>query len=319
MRAEVYPLKRPEEMGVQSGAIAGAIKAIREEHGLILHSFLMLRRGALIHEEYFRDGEAGRLHPLYSVSKSFLSTAVGLAQAEGALCVDDPLFDFFPEHQALCDSDWKRAIALSHLLMMGSGFENNEERIFKGKVDLLKTALAQPVAHAPGTVFNYYTLGSYLISAAFQRVKPEGIHAYLKRKLFAPMQIAKSRWYKSSEGIDFGGFGLLLSAYDMTKLGQLYLQRGSWEGQQLLPEAWVREASARQIDNRPHGCTDWEQGYGYQFWRNSFGGFRADGMYGQYIIVLPGQEAVIVMTSKHDSMQVPMTVIREVLLPGVSE
>jgi len=318
MRAEVYPVKTPEEMGVRGEAVKGAINAIREEHKLDLHSFLMLRRGSLIHEEYFRQGEPERLHPLYSVSKSFLSTAVGLAQAEGALDINDPLYGFFPEHKALCDSDWKREVTLRHLLMMGSGFENNEGRIFDGKADFLRNALGEPILHAPGTVFNYYTLGSYLVSAAFQRVKPEGIHACLKRKLFAPMRIAKSRWGKSPEGIYWGGFGLSLSAYDMTKLGQLYLQGGRWEGQQLLPEAWVRDAASKQIDNGSDPRSDWSQGYGYQFWRNCFGGFRADGMFGQYIIVLPEQEAVIVMTSKLDNMQIPLDVIRETLLPGIS-
>ncbi|MCL1795458.1 MAG: beta-lactamase family protein [Clostridia bacterium] len=319
MRAEVYPVKTPEAMGVRSLAIDGAIKSIREEHGLELHSFLMLRGGALIHESYFRDNEAERLHTLYSVSKSFMSTAVGLAQAEGALCLDDLLYGFFPEHAALCDSERKRRVTLRHMLMMSGGFENNEVRIFGNKTDLLKNALSQPVIHEPGTVFNYYTLGSYLLSAAFQRVRPEGIHAYLKRKLFAPMQITRSRWSKSSEKIDLGGFGLSLSAYDMTKLGQLYLQNGNWEGQQLLPQSWAREATAKQMDNdRPEASADWRKGYGYQFWRNGFGGFRADGMFGQYIVVLPEKEAVIVMTGNLNDMQIPLCAVAEILLRGTS-
>lgn len=314
MRAEVYETKKPEAMGVPGEAIEKTIRAIRGEHGLDLHSFLMLRGGKLIHEAYFRPGEPSKLHVMHSVSKSFLSTAIGLAQAQGALSIDDRLYDFFPEHKALCDSDFKRSVTLRHLLMMGSGFENREMEIFRGKNDLVRNALSAPILHEPGTVFNYYTLGSYLLSAAFQKVLPEGVHLYLKRKVFAPLQIRHSRWNKCPQGIDFGGFGLYLSAYDMTKLGQLYLQNGSWEGQQLLPEAWVRDATAKQIGNE-NPNVDWRQGYGYQFWRNAMGGFRADGMQGQYIIVLPEKDAVIVMTSKLNPMQIPLTAIAESLLP----
>lgn len=318
MRATVYYAKKPEAMGIPSAAIESTIKQIRSKQEL--HSFLLLRSGNLLWEEYFRANEAEKLHSLYSVSKSFLSTAIGLAQAEGALQIEDRLFDYFPEYKSYCDCDWKHEIKLKHLLMMGSGFENNEQTIFSQKtVDLVSAALMQPMLHQPGTVFCYYTLGSYLLSAAFQKAKPEGIHTYLKRKLFAPMQIEKSRWAKCKNGIPFGGFGLSLSSYDMTKLGQLYLQKGSWEGQQLLPADWVHAATLKQIENYTTGSPnpDWKSGYGYQFWCNAMGGFRADGMYGQYIIVLPAHDIVIVMTSHLKDMQAPLNSIANVLLPTV--
>lgn len=317
-RKEVYPVLSPVEKGVSAKAISEAIESIRAEHGLELHSFLMLREGSLIWEEYFRDGEANRAHPLYSVSKSFLSTAIGLSEAQGLLSLDDTLYSYFPEHEALCDGEAKRRIKLKHLLMMGSGFENNEEVIFRDKGSLVENALRQPVIHEPGTVFNYYTLGSYLLSAVFQKVNPEGIHAYLKRKVFGPMDFGKSLWSKDKSGIPMGGFGLSLTAYDMTKLGQLYLRNGLWEGQRLLPVSYVEAATRAQIDNSPANRTpDWQAGYGYQFWRNSFGGFRADGMFGQYIVVLPDYDAVIVMTSHLNDMQLPLTILKEKLLPGI--
>lgn len=319
MRREVYPVAKPEDMGVSSAAIKAVINGIRTENQQELHSFLMLRRGALIWEEYFREGEAGKTHSLYSVSKSFTATAIGIAQAQGLLSVEDKLYDFFPEHGALRDSPQKADISLKHLLMMGSGFENNEGAIFGQRKGFVEAALAQPVIHTPGKVFNYYTLGTYLVSAAFSRMNPEGIHAYLKRKLFAPMDFGASNWQKDENGVPMGGFGLKLTAYDMTKLGQLYLQNGLWEGQQLVPAAYVKAATRRQIDNRPQNNTpDWQAGYGYQFWRNAFGGFRADGMWGQYIVVLPEKEAVIVMTSHLRDMQAPLTLLGERLLPGIS-
>jgi len=320
MRINAYPVVRAEELGVAPDAVKAAIAEIRETHGLELHSFLMLRRGALIWEEYFRNGEEPRLHALYSVSKSFCSTAIGLAQAQGLLSVDDKLYDFFPEHARLCDSDYKREVTLAHLLMMGSGFENNEGKIFSKDADaMLEAALSMPIVHKPGTVFDYYTLGTYLLSVAFSKVCPEGIHAYLRRKLFGPMGFGKSKWDMDSKKTPMGGFGLHLTAYDLSRLGQLYLQKGCWEGQRLLPESYAAAATSGQISNanHPSGNPDWTSGYGYQFWRNRMGGFRADGMYGQYIIVLPEKEAVIVMTSHLKDMQMPLTAIETMLYPEI--
>lgn len=320
MRVNAYRTALPEDLDVSSEAIRQTIRDIRETHGLSLHSFLMLRRGVLLWEEYFRDGEAERLHVLHSVSKSFASTAVGIAQAQGLLSLDDRLYDYFPEHAALCDSEYKNAITLRHMLMMGSGFENNEEKLFQ-EDDLVKAALSQPVLHKPGTVFDYYTLGTYLVSAAFSRVYPRGIHAYLRDKLFAPMGFGGSCWNVDNEGVPMGGFGLYLTAYDLTRLGQLYLQEGVWEGQRLLPASYAREATAKQISNHNHpsGNIDWTAGYGYQFWRNSMGGYRADGMHGQYIVVLPEKQAVIVMTSCLENMQIPLTAVAAHLLPAIAD
>ena len=318
---KAYPIAAPEDRGVPSGAIRNAIREIRETYGLNLHSFLMVRDGALIWEEYFRVGEKDRLHVLHSVSKSFCSTAIGLAQAQGLLSIEDKLYDFFPEYSDLCDSDGKRSVALKHLLMMGSGFENREGEIFGNMAgDIVKPALALPVIHEPGTVFNYYTLGTYLLSVVFSKVCPEGIHAYLRRKLFNPMGFGASHWDADKSNVPMGGFGLYLTAYDMTRLGVLYLQKGVWEGQRLVPEQYVETASSKQICNANHssGNPDWTAGYGYQFWRNKMGGFRADGMYGQYIIVLPEKNAVIVMTSHLDDMQKPLTAVETLLLPEIA-
>ncbi|MCL2057030.1 MAG: beta-lactamase family protein [Oscillospiraceae bacterium] len=321
MRKNPYPVATPEELGVSSEAITRTISEIRETHGLELHSFLMLRKGRLIREEYFREGESSRLHVLHSVSKSFCSTALGMAQAQGLLSLEDKLYDFFPEHADLCDSDYKRGVTVAHLLMMGSGFENNEQELFGQATfgDIVKAALSQKIIHKPGTVFDYYTLGTYLTSAVFSRVCPQGIHSYLRGKLFAPMGFGETHWNTDSQNIPMGGFGLYMTAYDMTRLGQLYLQKGKWEGQLLLPEEYVTAASSAQISNANHasGNRDWTAGYGYQFWRNSFGGFRADGMFGQYIIVLPEKETVIVMTSHLDDMQKPLSAIEEILLAGM--
>lgn len=314
-----YVTVSPKEMGISPEAIGDTLNDIRITKGLELHSFLMARKGHLVTEEYFVPEERENLHVMYSVTKSFMSTAMGIAQGEDLFSIEDKVYDFFPEYRHLCDSEEKRHITLAHLLMMGSGFENRENDIFGHTQNYVETALAQRVIHEPGKVFNYYTLGSHLLSAVFQKVCPEGLHSYLRRKVFDPMGIGETRWEKDPMGIDIGGFGLFIRAIDMVKFGQLYLQRGKWQGEALIPEDYVLEATGYRIDNQPSGNPhiDWQQGYGYQFWRCSFGAYRADGMQGQYIVVMPEKEAVITMTGRFDNMQIPLTAIAERLLPGM--
>jgi CubicO group peptidase (beta-lactamase class C family) len=320
MTTNPFPTSTPEELSVSSEAIRQVIRTIRETHHLDLHSFLMLRHGTLIWEEYFRKGEADRIHVLHSVSKSFTSFALGMAQTQGLLSITDKLYDFFPQCAASCDSDFKRQVTLADLLMMGSGFENHEDVIFTGPgadTAMIEQALAQPIIHQPGTTFNYYTLGTYLLSAAFSQVCPMGVHRYLRQHLFTPMGFGRSQWNTDDNDIPMGGFGLNLSTVDMARFGQLCLQGGVWQGQQLVPAAFVTQATSKQISNDDNGGPDWSSGYGFQFWRNSFGGYRADGMNGQYIIVLPKYDAVIVMTSHLNDMGVPLNAIASTLLPSM--
>jgi CubicO group peptidase (beta-lactamase class C family) len=323
MRKNIYPTGKPEDYSVSTEAIQQTIDFIRKENNLELHSFLLLRRGTLLWEEYFRPDEANSLHVQYSVSKSFAATAIGLTQDEGLLYVEDKLSSFFPEHAHLFESDDKKELNLHHLLIMGSGYKNTEQELFSQYSlvgDLTKAALDVPLIHKPGEVFDYNSLGSYLFTSAFSKVVPEGIHSYLKRKLFKQLDINTSVWNVDSMGIPFGGFGLYLTAYDMTKLGQLYLQEGNWQGQQLLSKSFVKTATSKQISNCNQDDDkniNWRSGYGYQFWRNSFGGYRGDGMKGQFIVVLPEQELVVVMTGNYDEMDIPLISIENNLLPHV--
>ena len=314
-----FKVAKPVDLKVVPEAIEKTINDIRVVNNLELHSFLMLRSGVLIWEEYFRENELTTLHPLYSVTKSFTSSAIGLAEAQGLLSLNDKVYDFFPEYSSLCDSEYKKGLTLKHLLMMGSGFSNNEIEIFQSTDNIIERALAQPIIHEPGTYFDYYSLGSHLLSAVLNKVYPYGIYEYLKRKLFSPMGFGESKWMEDSSGINMGGFGLELAAYDLAKFGQLYLQKGNWEGQQLISSSYIDAATSKQISNanHPSGNPDWTAGYGYQFWKCRMGGFRADGMDGQYIIVLPEKQVVIVMTSSLKDMQIPLTVIQNQLLPAI--
>jgi len=314
-----FPVNAPESQGVSSEAIQQVIGQIRQENGLDLHSFLCLRHGQLIWEEYFHTGEKENLHVLHSVSKSFTSTAIGLAVDEGLLSLNDKLYDFFPEYAYLCNSDFKKKVTIKDLLVMGSGFENREREMMYCLLEggLTAAALAMPVIHEPGSKFDYYTIGTFLLSAAFSKVCPEGVHHYLRRKLFDPMGFGPTQWNVDNDGIPLGGTGLFMRAYDMARLGQFYLQEGQWQGNQLLSKAYAKAAGEKQIENVHDGGLNWIGGYGYQFWRNAFGGFRADGMKGQFIIIIPEKDMVVVMTSNLENMEIPLVALEKTLLSKV--
>src|SRR5207248_10952810 len=132
-----------------------------------------------------------------------------------------------------------------------------------------------------------------------------------------PLGIENPTWETSPQGISAGGFGLSIRTEDIAKFGQLYLQKGKWQGRQLVPEAWVEAATARQTSNGSSPKSDWDQGYGYQCWRCRNGAYRGDGAFGQYCIVLPEQDAVIAITSGVKDMQGVLNVVWDKLLPGL--
>jgi hypothetical protein len=173
-----------------------------------------------------------------------------------------------------------------------------------------------PVIHAPGTHFLYNTGASYMLSAILQKVTGEMLNDYLRPRLYEPLGIENPVWEISPQGIHMGGFGLNITTEDIAKFGQLYLQKGQWEGRQLLSEAWVEEATKFQIANWNDG-PDWAQGYAYQFWRCQHNAYRGDGAFGQYCIVMPDQDAVLAITSGLADMQQPLNLVWNMLLPAL--
>jgi CubicO group peptidase (beta-lactamase class C family) len=155
-----------------------------------------------------------------------------------------------------------------------------------------------------------------MLSAIVQKVTGETVHDYLKPRLFEPLGIEKPEWGTSPQGVTIGGYGLYARTEDVAKFGQLYLQRGKWKGKQLVPESWVQAATARQTSNGSDPKSDWEQGYGFQFWRCRHGAYRGDGANGQFCIVLPEQDAVIAMTADTRDMQGQLNVVWDKLLPA---
>ncbi len=216
-------------------------------------------------------------------------------------------------------SDNLAAMKVRHLLSMSTGHAEDTSGNVFGAADglFVKAFLACPVQYEPGTHFLYNTGATYVLAAIVQKLTGMPLMDYLTPRLFEPLGIEDALWDISPEGVVMGGFGLHVKTEDIARLGQLYLQKGVWNGQRILPEDWVAEATSLQVDNQPNDNVDWRQGYGYQFWRCQHNAYRGDGAFGQYCIVMPDQDAVIAITSGVGNMQAVLDLIWTRLLPAM--
>lgn len=308
------PRSTPEAQGVSSAAVRAFIEAADKSIDS-LHSFMLVRHGQVVAEGYWAPYYADAPHQLYSLSKSFTSTAVGLAIAEGKISLDDSVLKFFPEDAPAEPGNNLKAMRISDLLRMSTGHQAEPGRT--PNQPWTKTFLAQPVPFKPGTHFLYNTSATYMLSAIVQKATGTTLLDYLRPRLFEPLGIDHPTWEASPQGISTGGYGLNIRTRDIASFGQLYLQKGKWQGKQLVPEAWIDAATARQTSNGSSPASDWDQGYGYQFWRCRHGAYRGDGAFGQYCIVLPEQDAVIAITSGVRDMQAVLNLIWDKLLPAL--
>lgn len=264
-----------------------------------------------------RDGDARRLQ--HSVSKSFTCMAVGLAIAEGKLTLDARLNDFFPNYgKSVKDSAYPPGeLTLGHLLRMASGHDAPplwaEERETLQEKDWAKYYMSLPLDRMPGETFTYSSGDTFMISAMVQAATLETVRDYLVPRLFEPLGIRGVRWDTSPLGVTLGCTGLWISCEELSRFGQMLLQKGAWQGVQLIPEAWISEVTRKQIDTP--GTADWGAGYGGQFWMCTHGAYRADGMRGQFCVVIPDKEAVIAINSDEDDMQGILDAVWADILP----
>jgi len=320
----ILPRSTPEAEGVASSAIMAFLdemEATKHE----LHSFMMLRHGKVVAEGWWEPYASNLRHTMYSMSKSFTSTAVGLAVSEGRLSVEDKVLKFFPDDLPETVSENLAALRVKNLLSMSVGNEKEPTQVVVKAENWVRTFLAQTISHQPGTQFMYNSAATYMCSAIVQKLTGMTVLEYLTPRLFVPLGVSGMTWETCPRGINTGGWGLSITTETMAKFGQLYLQKGMWNGKQVLPAAWVEEATTFKIQQpakpgakRPKETDDWQQGYGYQFWRCQHGGFRGDGAFGQFTIVLPAQEAVIIMTSETKDMQGSLDLVYKHLLPGMT-
>lgn len=307
---------------------------------VILHNIMVVNDGKVVIEHCFDpEWPAERPQHLFSCSKTFTALAVGLAVDDGLLSVDDPVSKFFPDR---IKADNPCRATVKDLLTMQGGHvtdptwdamaaydSTSMEISLKPGVNLMDAFLSHPFEKEPGTFFCYNSLSTYMCSAIVQKLEGKTILDLLDERIFQPLGIDRPVWDMDEEGVCTGGWGLHLKLEDMAKIGQLLLQKGEWKGKQLISSEWVEEQTSKHIDNYPNGMTaeqldlpyyplsrnDWVAGYGYQTWRNTIGGFRADGAWGQMIIVLPEKNAVIAARANLTNHQVELWSFWDMIVP----
>lgn len=261
------PRSSPEAQGVSSVDLLSFVEALDAAGDASvadgLHSVMVVRHGHVVAEGWWATYKPELRHQLDSLSKSFTSTAVGIAAAEGKLRVDDPVLKFFPTEAPADPSAHLKAMGLRDLLRMATGHHGEPPHL--RSEPWVRQFLAHPVPFKPGTHFLYNTPATFIKSAIVQKATGEKLHDYLGPRLFAPLGIEGATWEESPEGMSVGGFGLSVRTGDIASFGQMLLQKGTWEGRQIVPAAWVEEATSRQVANGSHPDSDWDQSYGYQF------------------------------------------------------
>lgn len=315
------PLQRTtsEQQGIASSALLKFIEALDSQlHEL--HSVMLLRHGCVVAEGWWSPYKRETPHMLFSLSKSFTSTAVGLAVSEGHFSLDDTVISFFPDDVPAEKNDFLKAMRVRHLLSMSTGQAEDTMPHMGDREDgqWTRAFFEVPVRHEPGTHFLYNTGATYILSAIVQKTTGLKLLDYLTPRLLEPLDIKNATWQDSPEGIHTGGFGMNITTEDIARFGQLYLQKGLWNGRRILPEGWVEEATSAQVSNgSPSDPSEWTQGYGYQFWRCRHGAYRGDGAFGQYCVVMPEQDAVLAITGGVADMQQPLNLVWELLLPAM--
>ena len=312
----------PEAEGIPSSAVLGFIRAVEQHtHPLdAVQGFMLLRHGNVAAEGWWTPYGPESPHALYSLSKSFTSTAIGLAVAEGRLSVDDLVLKFFPDDAPSNPSKNLKSLRVRHLLSMNTGHkEDTTLPVFRsGDDNWARVFLSLPIEYQPGTWFVYNTTATYMLSAIITQLTGETLLNYLRPRLLDPLGIVNPIWETDPRGINLGGTGLHIKTEEIARFGQMYLQKGLWQGKRLVPEKWIADATKATSDNsNTQTNPDWMVGYGYQFWRCQHNAYRADGAFGQFCIVMPEQDTVLAMIGGVQNMQVVLDVVWEHLLPAM--
>jgi CubicO group peptidase (beta-lactamase class C family) len=320
------PRSIPEAEGVSSKAIITFLDSAANNNRTEFHSFMFLRHGKVIAEGWWSPFRADLIHTLYSTSKSFTATAVSLAIKEGKLNLDDKVISFFPKSLPDTVSPFLAELRIKDLLSMSVGQRREPANMQSLDSGWVREFLAAPIAFKPGTKYNYNSMASFMLSAIVQKVTGEKVVDYLTPRLFAPLSIVGYDWETNPEGINTGGWGLRLKTEDLAKFGQLYLQKGKWNGKQILSKNWVKEATSLKIyqnadmtRSKRDSSNDSQQGYGYQFWRARHNSYMANGAYGQFILVMPDKDALVVFTAESNDMWGELDMIWKYLYPGTAD
>ena len=321
----------PESQGVSSAAIRRWIDACENDaatnrlHGGYVHGFVIVRHGRTIAEGSWAPQDTlVRPHMLYSHSKSFTSTAIGFLVDDGKIDLDRRVLSFFPDKAPANPSENLRQVRVRDLLTMNLGADHTDAERDDIAGDWVKAMLANTIDREPGTGFKYDSGATHLLAAIAEKVSGKPLMVFLKERLFDPLGMTSPWSTVSPTGVACGGWGMNMTTRDLARFGQFMLQEGRWEGRQLLSREWVRMASARQtwsggivVQAQTIGSgSDWNQGYGFQFWRCRHDAYRADGAAGQLTVVFPAQDAVVSVHAGLGDMQRELDLIWNYLLPA---
>jgi CubicO group peptidase (beta-lactamase class C family) len=291
----------PESQGFNSDKLANTLNAIKNK-GINIHSLMIVRNGSVILDSYFYPYDGLNYHDVASVTKSIMTTLIGIAADQGKLSLDDPILSFFPERKISNIDTMKKQVTVRHLVSNSSGFRFNEKdddatiRGMTGTDDWIQAALNPPVTHKPGTHFAYYSPGMHLLSAILQKATGMTALEFAKANLFIPLGIKEVYWPSDPQGYTIGYGDLCLFPADMAKIGFLFLNQGKWEGKQIVSSKWVTEATKKHFDTG----LNYEDDYGYGWWISSpykkFPFYRAYGRKEQIIMVVPSINTLIITT-----------------------
>ena len=306
----------PDEQGMDSGKLAQMLAAIQQGQ-LNLHSLLVVRNGYLVSETYFGSDQDTR-YQLYSCTKSFVSTLIGIAMDQGLIDrLDQRVVDFFPDYSFANLDQQKQSMTLDDVLTMRSGLDWQEgdpayAALYRSS-DWIQSMLDMPMALQPGTKFNYCSGCTHILSAIVHETTGMGTFDFAKKYLFKPLGITNVRWDNDAAGIPIGGWGLQLTPRDMAKLGYLFLRNGEWDGQQIISAKWVQIATQKHTDT-----DDDNRGYGYQWWTYpSLQAYMALGRYGQMIFVIPRLDLIVVTTAQLDNHDELFKLVEQYIVPSI--
>ncbi|MCE7987533.1 MAG: class C beta-lactamase-related serine hydrolase [Caldilinea sp. CFX5] len=338
----------PEEQGFDSAVLEKLLQTLTEEQKNI-NALLLVRNGYLVLEIYFPPYRRDIPHDLASATKSITSLLIGAARDDGLLPdLNRPVLDYFAD-VSLSQRDRRKArMTLGHLLAMTDGLKWPEGNLPHGSRKHMITRLArekdwvhfildQPMAHAPGTRFNYNSGASHLLSALIERQTGQTLAAYAMTRLFAPLAIAEPYWVADPMGITLGGWGLHLTPYDLTKIGYLALRGGQWQKAQVISAAWLADATSAHVPSiaprtwsgrlrevlttpfRRKGSGAPKLGFGYHWWIPPFGGFAARGYGGQALFVMPQLDLVAVFSGglRPTEAFLPEKLMADYILPAM--
>jgi len=317
-----WRISTPEEQELDSALILAMLQDIQNKK-LNIHGILIVRHGYLVTEVYFPPYGQELKHPVYSITKSVTSAMVGKAMQAGYIkSVQQKVLDFFPDIARDATDPRLKDITLEHLLTMSAGYNTNTMPDLYGKdasFDTVRQILTyDSVLQPPGATFFYDSGLPHLLSAVVQKTSGKTLQTYAEQELFQPLGITDITWGSDPRGITTGATGLMLRPRDMAKIGYLYLHQGEWNGAQVLPKEWVKSSTTKHIETTGLMNAAEDDGYGYLWWIDSFGGYSAHGFGGQYIFVLPRLDMVIVFTAglPDPLFPVPNQLVRSYVIPA---